>query len=60
MAKFEHDILEKIQTKKYIDRIHDLEGQLQQVAGHLRSIRQMRVERDYFHKQYEQAMAHVE
>lgn len=39
MAKFEHDVLEKVQTKKYIDRIRHLEGQLQQVSGHLRSIR---------------------
>lgn len=37
-----------------------MEAQLQDLAQHLRSIRQIKVERDYFEKQYNQALAHIE
>lgn len=60
MAKFEHDLLLKLQGKRHAERVERMEKQLQEVAQHLRSIRQMKVERDYYEKQYNQAMAHMD
>ena len=37
-----------------------MEKQLQALAQHLRSIRQMKVERDHYQKQYNQALGHIE
>ena len=60
MAKCEQELLQKLQGKKQTERVTRMESQLQDLAQHLRSIRQMKVERDYYHKQYNQAMGHIE
>jgi len=60
MKKFEQDTLRKLQGKNHQERLHQMEKQLDTLSSNLRNFRQMKIERDYYHKQYNQAMSHID